>query len=317
MPHPFLAVALVSSALGVPEYGHDFVRIGDAGNAPTDPAVHHPTTPRPLGGVGYEYRLTRTELTNSQQIEFLRAYAPYYTQHDNSLRSWGDITFVGLIDGVAQWSLDQNESNHPGSMSPRLWMRYCNWLHNDKALTEDAFQSGAYDTSTFGRDENDDLTDQMTRSPGARFWIPSLDEWVKGGYYDPDRYGEGEGGYWIYPNGSDTPSVFGLPEEGGETNAGPGDLPEDVGSYPDEQTPWGLLDYSGGGHELTERVGLFYLALGSDSQGLGMSMEDIGSFGFTFENARISLRLASAVPAPSGVLPLGVIGLLARNRRRR
>ena len=203
MPHPFLAVALMSSALGVPEYGHDFVRIGDAGNRSTIPGVESPG-PRPIGAVGYEYRLARTEVTSAQQFEFLQAYDPFMNSSDR--RGWGDVSYV-----LGEWSLAVGDDNKAAVMSPRLWMRYCNWLHNDKALTADAFESGAYDASTFGEDNAGNLTDQMTRSEGAQFWIPSLDEWIKGGYWDPNRYGEDEGGYWLYPNASDEPSIQDIP----------------------------------------------------------------------------------------------------------
>src|SRR5690606_23240620 len=96
--------------------------------------------------------------------------------------------------------------------------RYCNWLHNGKVNEQWAFDTGAYDASTFGRDENGDFTDDYTPLPGARFWIPSVDEWLKAVYYDPDRHGPGEGGWWLFPDSSDDPLVIGYPEDGGETN---------------------------------------------------------------------------------------------------
>lgn len=76
-----------------------------------------------------------------------------------------------------------------------------------------------------------------------------MDEWIKAVYFDPDHGGTGQAGWWDQPNGSDTPLIPGLPGEG-ETTA---DLFTDdgawfipLGSYPDVQSPWGLLDVSGG-----------------------------------------------------------------------
>ena len=311
-------LALATAAAAVPNHGFDFRTVGDPGNPATNPALKHPFVPRPLGAVDYEYRLATTEVTYAQQLEFLNAYGANYVSAGNPIRSWGDISLLGFSGGVPLWELREGRGNRPGEMSPRLWARFTNWLNNDKALTADAFESGAYDTSTFGEDENGDLTDQMTRSEGARFWIPSIDEWVKGGYWDPNRHGEGEGGYWLYPNSSDTPLVPGLPEEGGETNAAAGSsAPRDVGSYPDTQTPWGLLDYSGGEAELAERISSFaYFSLGSRAEAGNTSNDRLGEFFFAAADlSGVSLRLASAVPAP-GATALLLLGVPFATRRR-
>jgi hypothetical protein len=311
------AAAICSTALAVPDYGHEWRTIGDPGNPPTDFATKHPNFPRPLGAVDYEYRLTRTEVTYAQQLEFLNAYGPYMEQGTGELRGWGEISYFGMGANGPIWDLNVGSENRPGKMSARLWMRYCNWLHNDQALTEDAFESGAYDASTFGTDADGNLTDQMTRSPGARFWIPSIDEWVKGGYWDPNRYGEGEGGYWRYPYMSDEPPIPGPPEEGGQTNAVPGDVPLDVGSYPDAQTPWGLLDYSGGQMELAERINdVFYLKMGSNVGSHAASLDRLGRFGSAIAISGVGLRVASVVPSPGSGALLALAGAVATRRRR-
>ncbi len=310
-------LALTTTASAVPNHGFDFRIIGDPGNPPTDPSVYHPNFPRPLGGIDYEFRLTRTEVTYTQQLEFMTAYAPHYFEDGGSLGDWGELRRVGISGGAPIWEINEGAEKYPAMMSPRLWARYCNWLHNDKALTREAFDSGAYETSTFGRNEDGTITDQMRRSDGAKFWIPSIEEWTKGGYWDPNKNGEGEGGYWLAPNSSDTRSIPGHPDEGGETNAGPGSYPMDVGSYPDTQTPWGLLDYSGGGRELAERIGSFsYLMLGSEANFPGGS-DGIGRFFVASpDTGFLSLRLASAVPAPGASVFL-VAGISALTRRRR
>src|SRR5690606_36322403 len=140
-------------------------------------------------------------------------------------------------------------------MGWRYIARYCNWLHNGMPTGPDAeqwaFETGAYDTSTFTRNPDGSFNDQRERSPGARFFIPSWDEWVKAVYWDPER-NEGEGGWRMYPYG-DTVPVPGDPDEGGQTNASLNDVGTfDVGSYPDWTTPWGLLDASGGATEWLE-----------------------------------------------------------------
>ena len=80
----------------------------------------------------------------------------------------------------------------------RTAAKFSNWLHNDKASSIAALQDGAYDTSTFTTNPNQTFNDQLTHHPVAKFWIPTLDEWIKAAHYDPNRYGPGEGGYWEY-----------------------------------------------------------------------------------------------------------------------
>ena len=133
---------------------------------------------------------------------------------------------------------------------------YCNWLHNGQGAEEWTIRDGAYDTSTFFTRTDGTLADQGTHHPAARFWIPTLDEWIKAAHYDPDRMGPGEGGWWMYSNRSDSPPIPGIPGVG-QTNAelelpdwAEWDIP--LGSYPDTSTPWGLLDASGGATEWTE-----------------------------------------------------------------
>ena len=98
----------------------------------------------------------------------------------------------------------------------------------------------------------------MVREPGARFFLLNQDEWTKAVYYDPDRFGEGQGGYWRYPDGSDTPLIPGAPgvgqTSGGWDYVAAGATHPDVGAYGVE-TPWGLLDASGGVREWLETWG--------------------------------------------------------------
>jgi hypothetical protein len=217
-----------------------------------------------------------------------------------------------------------------------------NWLHNGKKSANEAtsadFETGAYDTSTFDRVQgpsgNFYFTDQDSHSEGARFWIPSLDELTKAAFYDPNRHGEGQGGYWDYPTSSDTAPIPGDPALGGQTNAGSvqpqyNDWPSgqfrplDVGSYPDTQSPWGLLDTMGGGLELTET----WTTTNQESQALrylGLTgalysplfQGELGDITGTSVNSWFSLRLASIVPTPGGAALLAFGALLAARRRR-
>ncbi|MEM8757035.1 MAG: hypothetical protein AAGF47_04550 [Planctomycetota bacterium] len=62
--------AAINAQPAPPDYGFDFVTIGDAGNIGSgvlDPRGND------LGAVGYDFRLTRNELTTSDLSEFYRA----------------------------------------------------------------------------------------------------------------------------------------------------------------------------------------------------------------------------------------------------
>ncbi len=105
-----------------------------------------------------------------------------------------------------------------GGITWRTAAVYCNWLHNGKGTNREAFLSGAYDVSTFGYiGEGGGFTDQLTRSEGATYWIPSLDEWMKAAHWDPDRNGENQPGWWMYGSASETPFIYAPPPSLGAT----------------------------------------------------------------------------------------------------
>lgn len=303
-----IALAMSVAALAGPPMddgpldGLDWVVIGDPGNRPANaeeaPEFFPPFWPEPgleVGSVHKEFRLTRTEITAAQWYEFVLAYAPFWdgSPGDPALTSTL-ILYVGgdyvIVDGA---------EHRPVEVSWYNAARFCNWLHNGKVNEAWAFEDGAYDTATFGLvDEDGNSLEQATRHPDALFWIPSLDEWTKGMYYDPDRYGKGESGYWYMPDGGNEILISGLPQQGGETNAGIFDTYLDVGLYPRVTSQWGLLDGSGGVAEWCE-----------DQGGWANTRADKGSWQFnetywlwdpvdtldvSFAQFREGLRLASA-----------------------
>jgi formylglycine-generating enzyme required for sulfatase activity len=211
--------------------------------------------PYERGRVDYEYQISRTEVTGTEWFEFVQAYAPYVQEDAVAGDQFTSRSVITI--GYREYLLPAVNANRPVEIGWRFAARYMNWLHNGKALTPDAFESGAYDTSTFGSVPGVGFTDQQSRSPGARYWIPSADEWTKAAHFDPNRYGEGMPGYWLSSNSSDAvPFPPGLPQNGGLTSTGglfAFPLP-DIASYPGVQSPWGLLDCSGGFAEWTETV---------------------------------------------------------------
>jgi len=324
-----VCIATATSACawqGPPSYGIDFATIGAAGNraATADEAPDMQWRTQSVGAVGYEYRLSRTEITNTQYFEFVQAYAPFHTGSPND----GGLTGNWIVYlGNGQYRMDAGSENWPATLSWHMAARFCNWLHNGKVNTAAAFAQGAYDTTTFTRNPNNTWNDNREHSPDARFWIPSLDEWVKGAYFDPNK--NGVGGYWTYPGMSDVPLISGPPGVG-QTSAGDEVdrfLPFDVGSYPLTLSPWGLLDVSGGmqewlgGQLLTgpnstntpwykgSRVGQMYGTTDSDRiDWIGVGQPQFGNYG---------LRIAGIVPSPSTLCPCAVVLVMALGRTTR
>jgi hypothetical protein len=310
-----------------PSYGLDFVTVGSPGNRPANAQeapllyqLHNP--PRLVGAVGYEYRITRTTVTVGQWFEFVEAYAPYWQGAP------GDVLFTSIwVDWTGGgYRMKPGSENHPASATWRLAARYANWLHNGKVNERWAFEDGAYDTSTFTQNPNGSFNDQAKHSPGAKFWIPTNDEWAKAVHYDPDRYGPGQEGYWLYPHGKDEEPVPGYPWAGGETNTALFSLPVqpaphfDVNAYPHVTSPWGLLGVSGGEWEWMEdfstghTVRLTRTSSFKSSGPFPRDRLDLESFG----NPRLAahgFRIASVIPAPSTLG--GVIGILVFFAQRR
>lgn len=333
-PLAFLLMGILASPVlaGPDTDGYTWATITHAGNRPTNAAETPMRPDANLGAVNYEYRMATTETTVGQWFEFVQAYAPFYDFQGGSIAN-PEFTSHSInygFDGL--YVVPGRSLNRAADMSWEYAARYVNWLHNDKVNERWAFETGVYDTATFTFNPDGTPNHQTTRAPGARYWIPNIDEWVKAAHYDPNRYGPGQEGYWLFPNGSNDPSIGGLlPGDGGQSNAGGdwglgGPFPLDVGSFPDVQSPFGLLDLTGGVSELLEWTP--GLGGGMLAGGAPFTYEDTGSpfspdrieFFFSTNidagNWLVGLRLASAVPAP-GTIIMALSAMMLTTRRSR
>lgn len=334
-----LTIAATLTAGGVawagspPDYDWNWSVIGDPGNRDTldgEIPVFPGQSARPIGGVNYEFRMATTEVTIGQYIEFVQAYYPSYVANTGHVSGFPDYTGSG-IDIGAGGVASIRPGFTPGRAANMSWeyaARYVNWLHNGKVNDPWAFETGAYDTSTFTENPDGSSNHQAARSQDARFWIPSIDEWTKAAYWDPKKNGPRQGGYWRFQNQSDVEPIPGLlPVDGGERNAGDSSqgFPLDVGSFPHVTSPWGLLDMAGGEAEFLESVvssgdlGQRYRAgtrFNQDGYGDIFSNDIIGYYRATPVFGSSGLRLASQVPSPvSGSVLLGG-GIIAFRRIR-
>ncbi len=324
-----------------PNSGIDFARIRAVGNAPWPGDGTPDDRAIGRGRVNYEYSIGKFEVTTAQWVEFFNAafdrpggnQSPHLVPPD----FWGASSATAQNPGGRRWQVLPGREMLPvGNIDWRMAAMYCNWLHNGKSSDLAAFESGAYDVSTFGYFGNI-FTDQVTRSPGARYWIPSWDEWLKAAHYDPNKNGPGQGGWWKYSITSDTAPISGpppslAPGSLGQANAGgwafpnlsPGDVP--LGAYANVTSPWGLYDTAGGTSEWTEKVIQFTPQQQNDRLFEGsywysgpVVVDRIDVFGGTFPTRSIfsaGFRIASSIPSPSTAIMLLVSGGVLFRRRR-
>lgn len=236
--------------------------VGDPGNA---------ADTNGNGSVANLFRMAKYEITNRQYADFLNS--------------------VGLDDPNALYSEDMTDSDRggilrggaPGSyvywvkasfgdkpVNFITWLdaaRFCNWLHNGKPSGPQGpmtTEAGTY-TMSFPND-------QIVREPGARWFIPTSDEWYKAAYYDPFDPGADGGGttdYWEYPTKSDTLPVQATADAVGEVT-NPGVNVANYGGGADwngengnvttvggttSESPWGAFDMGGNLYEMTETPG--------------------------------------------------------------
>lgn len=186
-----LPMAEVSASMEA-EISSSFVTVGDPGNT---------ADTNGQGAVGYIYRIAKHEVTNAQYVDFLNAADPngsnpnwIYHPNMNAVNTAG-IAFIPASDRGKKYHVKPNMGNKP--VTYVSWYdaaRYANWFHNGKG-------TGDTETGAYTLDGNNGMP---PRNPGAKFWVPSDDEWYKAAYFDPSPAGpEGADNYWMYPTRSD------------------------------------------------------------------------------------------------------------------
>jgi len=158
------------------------------------------------GRVDYAYEIGKYDVTVAQYTAFLNAVArndPYglYTwQMSTAGNSSGQSTAAGIKQsgaaGSYTYSVIGDSGNDPATFVS--WFdaaRFCNWLHNGQP-TDGVERAGTTETGAYTLN-GDTTTGLETRNAGAKWWLPSENEWYKAAYYDP-TLNQGAGGYWRY-----------------------------------------------------------------------------------------------------------------------
>lgn len=194
----------------VPEPWIEMVWVGYPGNA-NDPEDADPSAAgiQNLGAEARDFKIGKYEVTNAQYAGFLNAVARtdpnglYATEMGTDPRG-------GIVRTNAPGNYTYT-AGFPMADKPvnfvSVWnaFRFCNWLHNGRPDGDQGpmtTEEGAYDLSGDAISNN-----TVTRNAGARYFLPSYNEWYKAAYHDPRTEAQsgppGDDRYWQYPTSSD------------------------------------------------------------------------------------------------------------------
>ncbi|MCC6124824.1 MAG: SUMF1/EgtB/PvdO family nonheme iron enzyme [Pirellulales bacterium] len=246
----------------------EFVSVGDAGNA-ADPDTGY-------GKVDYAYKIGTFDVTAAQYNAFLNSVAkvsdPYGLYNANMNTAAANKGCNIIRSGTAgnySYTVAADWANRPVNyVSWGSAARFCNWLQNgQKTGNQNATttESGAYAL-------NGAITDAalmaVTRNGNAQYFIPNQNEWYKAAYYDPNKSGAGQAGYWLLPTRHDTPAINIL-DATGTNNANFYDILEtgtkgltigspyfrtEVGAFAASPSPYGTYDQCGNLEQWTETI---------------------------------------------------------------
>jgi formylglycine-generating enzyme required for sulfatase activity len=318
----FLQLAVVATCLlawsikpALADIVFDWAVVGNPGNAP-DQDYGGPPAPGRFGAVNYTYRISRHEVTNAQYAEFLNRVAA--SDPHGLFNSGMDISRSGSNGSFTYSATSAYERKPVHHVSFLDAMRFTNWLHNGQGTG--GTESGVY---TVGSGASE------IRSAGARYFIPSEDEWYKAAYYDPRLEYQGgppgDDNYWFYATQHDNDPLR-EPPPGGENSANynwlPGHRPSDVGAYVDTTSFYGTFDQAGNIREWTEGLhnSAFRITRGGSwrsPEAINMSASHRWQFYPNLQRDWLGFRVASAIPEPGSLLLVtsAMTGLLLRRRR--
>jgi formylglycine-generating enzyme required for sulfatase activity len=208
----------------------EFVTIGNPGNA------GDARTGGTNGSVAYTFAIGKYPVRVDQYVEFLNNVASPADAHN--LRSGTDGARGGVViitgaGGELSYSTKPNYDNKPVNWTLfDQGCRFCNYLHNGGVPGADT-EDGAYDMS---------LSPNQVRKPGAKYFLPTHDEWYKAAFYEPGIMSSGtNANYWNYATRHDDLPGGGIADDVGNITNGP----NNVANWADPNTPLGSFTWDG------------------------------------------------------------------------
>jgi formylglycine-generating enzyme len=300
---------------------------------------------KPFGRVDYAYSIGMYDVTAAQYCEFLNAVAANdsYGLYDARMDYDVNPTARGCnikrsgSPGSYTYSVASDWANRP--VNYVSWgdaARFSNWLQNGQPMGpqgSSTTEDGSYYLN--GATTYDALM-AVTRKAGARWVLPTENEWYKAAYYDPGK--PGGAGYWDYPTRSNTvPSnegADGYTDPGNHVNYSNGSSytigspywRTNVGEFENSASAYGTFDQGGNVAQWNETIVCVDVA-GRGCRGGGFSATEYGlraalcvySSGVDREYRDTGFRVATVpVPEPGSLAMLlaSAISLLAYAWRR-
>ena len=325
------------------------VLVGDVGNPFDQDGLHS-------GTVNYEYRIGTYEVTIGQYAAFLNAVAADDTHDLYELDMTSDLNVAGIARSGTPGSYSYSVIGSPNkpitNVNFRDALRFCNWLHNGQP-------SGAQDASTTenGAYALPGTPLQISRTSGARWFLPTENEWYKAAYYQPAAQGGDVDGYWTYPTRSNTkpysdqPPGLDAPTQSNTVNTERDDAIAngyddgfavtgndihdstqnyltDVGAYTQSSSHYGTFDQAGNVMEWNETRFQLQNQPRTRIRGGAFDLDSdmAASYNYMARGIQVPLsdlgfRVAAipSVPEPStlAIAALGILGLLIATRRKR
>jgi formylglycine-generating enzyme required for sulfatase activity len=223
-----------------------------------------------FGSVGSPYAMGKYEVTLNQYTAFLNAIAATDTFGLYDPSQGSDLTVRGIarsgVSGSYTYSVIGDGDRPVTYVSWLDAARFTNWLHNGQPTGLQGLNTterGAYMLDGFPNE----IT--ITRSAGARYWIPSESEWYKAAYYQPAALGGDADGYWRFPTRSNVipgnmiggnpnqanfnyNSVFSVTQSGSYDPTA--NYLSTAGAYSDSASYYGTFDQGGSLEEWTEGI---------------------------------------------------------------
>jgi formylglycine-generating enzyme len=310
----YLAISILTFAVTAQAIDIDLVTVGNPGNA--NDATGY-------GKVTNTYNIGKYEITNAQWRGFLAAKAalgdPYGLYDSNMAGTYGGIvrTGAGTVGNPYVYSAkggNTNWDNRPVNYVS-FWdaARFCNWLHNGQG-------AGSTETGAYINIGNQYA---FARQSGAKYFIPTENEWYKAAYHKNDGV---TGNYFDYPTSSNsTPgNAILTPDSGNNANIkktnytiGSPFYTTLVGEFENSKSPYGTFDQGGNLWEWTETP-----INGSERHQRGGDWNNDLVYNFTSAHADrygldpteadygIGFRVAAVyVPEPSSIAMLSIGGL--------